>query len=332
MFKLVKKKAKTPISLKDHHKRRNKILIKRRVGGFGDILMQRMLFEDFSKSFPEAELTFACPMAYIEMAKNHPFAKIADIGTIDERDYGVIYDLTTACRVHESRHGINNKDHRSDIWGDHCGVTLTEHNMFLKPDLDMLKQCKEALKQYNKENKPTVLLVTASTKDDFGIGKSLTYDQITDVVNSLRNQGFYVFTISDERQIVYDHLGVDQITSIHHQAWICLVELSDFVISVDTATFHIAGGLGKPLVGIFSFTDGKVYGKYYDFILVQKHRDNGDWDCGPCFNSTCCPKSKSTQKPCITELSSASILRGFAEALSKWPINRAKELTQLQLP
>jgi len=45
----------------------------------------------------------------------------------------------------------------------------------------------------------------------------------------------------------------------------------------------LAGGLGKPLCGIFTFADGKIYGKHYDFVLVQKHRDNGNWNCGSCF-------------------------------------------------
>jgi ADP-heptose:LPS heptosyltransferase len=319
MLKLVKKKAKKPVSLRDHQERRNKILIKRRSGGYGDILMQRMLFEDFSKAFPDAEITFACPALYIEMAKNHPFAKAIDLGSVNEEEYGAVYDLSTACRVHESRFGERNKDHRSDIWAAHCGIVLKNHNMMLKPDPIVLEQCREAFKRYNKEGKPAILLASTSTPDMVGTAKSLTYDQISDVVKSLRDQGFYVFTIHTDKQVVYDNLGVDQIFSIHQQAWISMVELADAVISVDTGTFHIAGGLGKPLIGIFTFTDGKLYGKYYDFVLVQKHRDNGDWDCGPCFNMTSCPKSKETQKPCLTELSSYDILQGFAEAVEKWP-------------
>jgi len=319
MLKLVKKKVKKPVSLKDHQERRNKILIKRRSGGYGDILVQRMLFEDFSQAFPGAEITFACPAQYVEMAKNHPFATAIDLGSVNEDVYGVVYDLSTACRVHENRQGIDNKDNRSDIWAAHCGVTLTNHNMMLKPDANVLDQCREAFKRYNKEGKPAILVASASSDDQCGIAKSLTYNQISDVVKALRDIGCYVFTIHSDKQVVYDNLGVDQIFSIHQQAWIAMVELADAVISVDTGTFHIAAGLKKPLIGIFSFTNGKLYGKYYDFVLVQKHRDNGDWDCGPCFNMIACPKSKEAQKPCLTELSSSDILRGFAEAVEKWP-------------
>jgi len=319
MLKLVKKKAKKPISLRDHNERRNKILIKRRSGGYGDILMQRMLFEDFSQAFPGAEITFSCPSHYIEMAKNHPFAKVVDLGSINEDDYGIIYDLSTACRVHEGRYGIDNKDHRSDIWAAYCGLTLRRHDMMLKPDQIMLEQCREAFKMYNKEGKPAVLIASTSTNDIIGAAKSLTYNQISDVVKGLRDQGYYVFTTHTDKQVVYDNLGVDQLISLRPQVWIALVEIADAIISVDTGTFHIAGGLKKPLVGVFSFTDGKLYGKYYDFVLVQKHKDNGDWDCGPCFNMLTCPKSKEIQKPCLTALSSSDILQGFSEAVEKWP-------------
>jgi hypothetical protein len=110
-------------------------------------------------------------------------------------------------------------------------------------------------------------------------------------------------------------MNVPQILNIHPSIWMALTKISDYVISVDTSTFHLAGGLGKKLVGIFTFTDGEIYGKYYDFILVQKHRSNGDWDCGPCFNNHACPKSSDIHKPCLTELSSDDIIDGFTKLL-----------------
>jgi ADP-heptose:LPS heptosyltransferase len=97
-----------------------------------------------------------------------------------------------------------------------------------------------------------------------------------------------------------------------------IIAAADYVISVDTAAFHLAGGLGKPLTGIFAWSDGKVYGKYFDFILVQKHRDNGNWDCGPCFKFNSCPKSREARKPCI-EFSVDEIYSGIEKMLEKWP-------------
>lgn len=324
MFKLVKKKQKKPISLRDHYERRNKVLIKRVAGGYGDILMNRMMFEDMSKSFAECELTFTCPSPYIELAHDHPFANSIELSKIQEEKYGIVYTTTSCCRTHEIRHGKNNTKNRSDIWAEYCGVKLQNHNMHLKTCPETLDICKKYLKHINKEDKPTILLSTKSTDDDFGISKSLLPQQIRDIVENLK-QEYFLFTIHKEKQAVYDQLSVEQITNIQPQAWLALVEAADYTISIDSATFHMAGGLKKPLVGIFTFTDGKLYGKYYDFILVQKHRDNGDWDCGPCYNLDICPKSSTYPKPCLCDLSSNDILQGFFEATKKWPLVKSDQ-------
>ena len=138
--------------------------------------------------------------------------------------------------------------------------------------------------------------------------------------------GLFVFGVHDDRIQPFDELMVPQLVNLRLEAWIAATDLADFVVSVDTSTFHLAGGLGKRMVGIFAFTDGKVYGKYYRFALVQRHRDNGDWDCGPCFNCHCCPRSRETVKPCITELRASEIVdavKGLVNQ-SESPRNRLK--------
>lgn len=318
MLKLIKKKQKTPVTLQDHYNRRNKILIKRRTGGFGDILMTRMMFEDFQKKFPEFEFTFACPSGYLEMAKNHPYVNACDLSQIKEENFGIVYDISNVCRMHETK-TLNNKKHRSDIWAEFCGIELNNHNMHISTDPKIDEICKIVLERLNTKNKPKILLATQSTSCSFGISKSLNHKQITNLVNNLKDK-FFLYTIHNEKQAIYDELPVEQIVRITPSAWISLVNLADCVISVDTATFHLAGGLKKPLVGVFTFTDGKVYGKYYDFILAQKHRDNGDWDCGPCYNLNFCPKTSSFPKPCLTELSDIDILKAVNRAFEKWNI------------
>ena len=135
----------------------------------------------------------------------------------------------------------------------------------------------------NKDKKPMVLFAAKSTRCEFGVSKSLTDNQIYEISKYLLDHGFFVFTIHDEPIEPFNVLNIPQFLKLEPDSWLNLVAASDYVISIDTGTFHIAGALKKPLVGVFSFTDGKIYGKYYDFVLVQKHRDNGDWDCGPCY-------------------------------------------------
>ena len=61
------------LSLKEFYDKRENILICRNVGGLGDILMHRMLFEDFKLAMPNCKVHFACPAHFHIVVKDHPF-------------------------------------------------------------------------------------------------------------------------------------------------------------------------------------------------------------------------------------------------------------------
>ena len=314
-LKLIKA-TKKPIAIKDFYKKRNKILIKRECGGTGDILMQRMMFEDVVTKYPQVEINYAIPKAFHAVASNHPFVSPIDINSYKEEDFGICFNTTTQCRIHEMKFGEKNQKHRSDIWAESFGVKLKNHNMHLKACPIKTEKFKN---HFKKNNKKVVLLATTSTPGFFGASKSLTHEQIFDLVSELKNRDYHVCTVHNEFQKVFQTADVEQFVDLEFEDWAALINSCDCVISIDTSTFHLTGGLKKPLVGIFSFTDGKVYGKYFDFVLVQKHRDNGNWDCGPCFNLHMCGKCKNQYpKPCMTDLSAKQIMEGFELAKKKW--------------
>lgn len=319
MYKLIKsKKHKAEVSLKDHYLRRNKVLVKRREGGFGDLMMMRMIFEDFHAAMPGIDLTVASVRPFISVLQNHPFIHAVLLDDIKEKEFGAVYDVTTCCRSQECRLGPKNTKHRTDIWANHCGVTLTNRNPhFSVPNVEDFRY---ALRYINPEDKPTILFVPTSTNTDFGLGKSLTDEQTTQIVERLRDMGFFVFSILGERHPALTELLVPQYLGISFNEWTGLVAAADYVLSVDTATFHFAGCLKRPLISIFSFTDGKLYGKHYEHILVQKHKDDGDWDCGPCYRVDLCEKEKDNpRKPCMTDLTVEQIIGGVKKALLRWP-------------
>jgi ADP-heptose:LPS heptosyltransferase len=327
---MIIKRKKKNISIKDFYERRNKILIKRKLGGFGDILMQRMMFEDFAKT--GLDIYYSCPHQFIEMAQDHKFLnnEPIEISRLDEEKFGAIYDITTVCMFTESKEKEKNKKHRSDIWANYCGIELTNHEMHLSLDIESVNFCRGVLDKINPEKKPIILLCTKSSNNALGEAKGMTNQQIKDVVRYVKEIGLFPITTDEFKQKIYEELDVYEFMPITVKTWIALVSICDCVLSVDTATFHLAGGLKRPLIGVFSFTDGKVYGKYYDFVLVQKHRDNGDWACGPCYAFIQCSKDQiNSKKPCITELSSLDIITGINKAIKKWKIN--KELDQQKL-
>lgn len=318
MKQLVKRvRPPQPMSLSKFYEKRNKILIIRDTGGLGDILMHRMIFEDFKSVIPEAELIFACPPQYHPAVEDHPFLdQILDCRKVALKDYVISYNTTSACSRYEMAIAPLSNKHRSDIWADHCGVELTNHNMHLNLDENVKCKGAEVINKI-KNNKPTVVIAPISAM----VSKNLSINQLAPVVEWLKKEGFSVAITHNMPIPEFQELNIPMFVNSDIKLWMGVINASDYVLSVDTSTFHLAGGLDKPVVGVFTFADGKVYGKYYPkFELVQKHRDDG-WDCGPCYYWTTCCKTKKALKPCLTEISSEMIINGFKRLVSRFPIN-----------
>lgn len=302
------------VDLRTFNEIKNKVLIFNDKGGLGDVLMQRMLFNDLRKLLPGAELTLACLPEYMDSAVDHPnIDNVVDSRTVNHDQYMVSFNTcVTIADRYESNNVPNCKEHRSDIWANYFGLELTEHDMNFVVDKKKREESEELLAQYRKPGKPLIGLAPTSKM----LTKSLTPQQIGWIHKRLKDYGLVSFHKGDIPSC--RSLGIPVIGDLGAQDLIACFDCLDYVISVDTASFHLAGGLRKPLVGIFTFADGKAYGKYYDFVLVQKHRDNGDWDCGPCFKFCSCPKTKKPIKPCLTEITEAEIVHGIDAMFGKW--------------
>jgi ADP-heptose:LPS heptosyltransferase len=301
MPKITNVRTKKDPDFYEYYQRRKKVLVRRNLGGLGDIFMHRMIFEDFKLLMPDCHLTFACPKQYFQAVSDHPYIDdIIDCKTIENEDeFGIVYDTSWICNEYELKMAPYCIKHRSDIWAEHCGVTLTNHNMHFR----LTEEEKDWAKKLVKGK--SVLICPVSAMNN----KNLDPSQIQPVIDVL-SKDYHVFSIHNHKLPNYN---IQCITDINIRQFISIIDKVDYVISVDTAAFHCAGGLGKPTVVIFGWADGKVYSKYYPRVeLVQKHRDyTPDWTCGPCYKFTECPKCNKPRKPCITEITADMILEKF---------------------
>ncbi len=330
----IKKKIKSPdeLSLREFHSRRNKVLITRDARGIGDILCARMLFANVKKAMPNAHVTFACYKQYLPLLNNHPFLDEAvDVKTVDVNQYGVSYDISKCCIIHESKEMGNNKLHRAEIWADHCGVPLTDHDMHLpliskekmiEGHLAVKQLRMMATSEFNKDG-PSVLFSPLA----FDLLRSLTLEQTKWAVDILRDKGLFVYATHQQPVELYKRFNIPAMISRSYEDWFSYIHAADYVVTVDTSNFHYAGAIKKPLTGIFTHVDGKLRGKFYDFVLVQKHRDNGDWPCGPCYNYIYCthedcknPRDPIGGRPCQSHLTKEEIEDGVTKMLKKWRI------------
>lgn len=302
---------KKSLSLKEFFEKRQKILFIMKDGGLGDVFSYRMIFEDVKKLMPNSHVVFACPKKYFSVIEDHPFIdEVADCEAINKKEFIVYYDITSVCFEHEMKIAPLSDLNRSDIVSKYCGFSLTSHKMHINLEESFIKEAKEKL----------------SEKINFAIcpfskvpARSMTINQIQKIKNKLDALNINLICLHNKENKDLENIGIPVWNNLNEKQWMGSIAAFDYVISVDTASFHFAGGINKPLIGIFGPTDGKVIGKYYDFILIQKHRDEGDWDCGPCYNWLSCPKTKEIPKPCIKEINEEKLINSIDLILEKYP-------------
>lgn len=305
------------LNLKEYYDIRNKILIVRGVGGLGDIFMHRMIFEDFKLLMPDAEIHFACPIVYHEAVRDHPFIDhILDSSIVERHKYISSYNTSSACGRYEMQIAPRSDMHRSDIWAAHCGIELTKHDMHFRLTEEEKQWGRDVIEQNRTHPGPVVILAPVSAMET----KNLQDHQLDGLVQGLHQRGFCVIGLHKHPVNGLSKINIPTIHNISIRHWMAVIDQSDYMFTVDTAAFHCAGGMGKPLCGVFTFADGIIYGKHFDFVLVQKHRNSDpEWACGPCYNWCSCPKTKTVPKPCLTEITVEMLLDGADKMFEKWP-------------
>jgi ADP-heptose:LPS heptosyltransferase len=304
------------LSLREFYEKRNKVLILRDAGGLGDILMLRMIFEDFKKTMPQAHITFAVPTNYTRAAFWHPYIDdIANSKTVNENNFGITYNVTTACVRYEMKIRPKSDRHRSEIWSAYCGVKLTNPDMHIKVPNIIAKYAESKLSEKMERRKGYVCFCPISNM----VSKDLDIKQIRDIIKYLKGTGYSPFVLHNKP---IGEIGCPIVTAAIDQ-WLALINVADYVITVDTAAFHASNGLNKPTVAVFSWADGKTYGKFHKkHILIQRHRDHTPgWTCGPCYDHPNCPKTNDPRKPCITEITVKEIIDAFEDLVKKYPLD-----------
>ena len=75
------------VGIKKYNISKNKICISRKCGGYGDILVARMIFEDIKNTNPDFDITFALPTTFHQIVLDHPFIdSVKDCNEINHDD------------------------------------------------------------------------------------------------------------------------------------------------------------------------------------------------------------------------------------------------------
>lgn len=303
------------ITVGEFKKVHSKICVYRAVGGLGDIIAMRMIFEDFKKKYPKFHITWAVPYKYFPVADQHPYVdELIHLEDFKKRNFIEVYDITTACGKYETMNAKGKLKNRSDIWAEHFGLNLDSHNLHMPSYLDRKEKVIQRLVELGWDRKKK--LVAFAPRSAIGI-KNMTFEQIK-AVKDMTNK-FFIFCLHHVPILEVEQVGIPAVYNFSLQECLCAIEISDFMISTDTGLMHAAAGYGKPTLATFSFVDGETYCKYYPNVqIVQLHYKNIDNWCGPCYDYSKCPyTSHVTTKPCQSEISAKMLQENWDKLLNR---------------
>ena len=315
-MKLLKvNKNKSECNFQKFQQIKNKILILRECGGYGDILNMRMIFQDLKEQFPEFEFDWAIPYGYFHAASNHPYIKnLIPINEANYNDYLQVFNLSYACTRYEWKNKKDTYKNRADIWANYMGMDLKNHNMFLPDNSELFPKLKNLLVKKGWDQKRKIIIFTPFSALPT---KNFTQNQIS-VVKKI-TKDYFLIGLHNLPMLELNAINIPSVFGLSMQESMALIQLSDIVITTDTGHLHCSGGYNKPTLALFCYTSGKSICKYYNkTIVVQVFNDPDQEKCGPCYTYTKCTRTNLPNKPCRTEISEEMIIEGWEKLLNSY--------------
>ena len=294
---------------------KRRILIRRDVGGAGDILMHRPLFKGVKERYPGYEIVFAVPERYIPLVRDHPYI---DRVISTEESKGGRYERTfntlgKAAAYEFSKVPFVDK-HRAELWAVYLRTQLTEYDGHMNFTRDEVKFAQKFFAPY-KGMKVGFAPVSAHPS------KNIEREKVQEVINRLSNQGCHCFIFHNE-PLGYKSYGKGIDVNVGIREWMVLAEGMDVIVTVATSMFHVANLLHIPTVAIFGVEDLAVFGKFFpEMIPLQRTRKDPDWPFCPCWNWADCKLRPRGDRghfplPCLNSITATEIYKSVMVLLN----------------
>jgi hypothetical protein len=253
------------------------LLIVRKYGGLGDILISSMIFPMLADQYPEIRITYACPPRYHSVFHGSGLRLIPYEAVWSGRDvqlhrgsvrpelldrYDLIEDISIPCHVWENFFvaygGIDGGPglkwrNRLDMWSRWFGVRVVNPRTNIVLREDERAAARALLARTVRSDRPVCLIAPWS------VNRRKNYPWFEDLANGLVRDGWAVALLHDRRFPV----ALPMLSGLSCRMMGAACAAADLIIAVDTAAFHWGGILGRPTVGIFNINNGEAYGRYY---------------------------------------------------------------------
>ncbi len=181
--------------------------------------------------------------------------------------------------------------------------------MHIKLSNEEIETGKNKIKKLYNNDLPNVIFCPVSAM----ASKNLQPNQIKDLIANVKN--YNIIGLHKDKIETLEEMKIPTISNTSIREWMGIIYNADYVITVDTAAFHFAGGIGKKTLGIFTWADGLIYGKYYKNSKIVQIRNRGENFKCPGYRFSSCPLSREALKPCLTDLNGKIIAESFEKMI-----------------
>jgi ADP-heptose:LPS heptosyltransferase len=262
----------------DELKPGERLLIIRKYGGLGDILISSMLFPMLADQYPEIRVTYACPRHYNPLFERSGLNLIPYEAVWSGTDlhfhrgsvrpeilnrFDLIEDISIPCHVWENFFvaygGIDGDGHRLrwrnrlEMWARWFGLRIANPRTNIRIREEERAAARQLLAETLRSDRPVCLV------SPFAANRTKSYPWFEPLAGRLVAAGFAVALL--HHQQVPASLPTLAGLPLRMMGAVCAV--AELIVSVDTAAFHWGGILERPTIGVFNINSGAAYCRYY---------------------------------------------------------------------
>lgn len=285
-----------------------KILIKRRLGGIGDVLMSTPLLKNIKKVIPNAHITYATDLEYSwgalgEVIKHNPYVdSLISCKEVKGHEYDYSVDITTTGLSVEKPGTV--PPNRIDLFADEVGISIdtdpTPDWIVREEEREVAREFIDSFLEDKKDREKYKFIMIQCRSNDSRRTWPMDYvDQLADILAQNKNS---IIFLMDWGCSVDRWKERDRVCPIKGQPIVetaALMEQCDLVICPDSSLLHLAGALNKKTVAIFGPIPAASRINYYaNCTAVQL-----DLPCKNCWYVQRCGKGTGGRLECLTGIS-----------------------------
>lgn len=303
------------------------ILISRRLGGVGDVIMILPALLGLREKFPKAYITFALtnkwgpePTVLLDLLKGNP--NINKLLPITPPHYPELSEaiLTHKAYMDLTGHELRveyrgNSKHRTDFFCERLDVKPSTKTPSLYLSRFENAYADEYLNKIGAELPPVAIQPTC-----FGSSRNWPESRMVDlakyITRELQRKVIVISATDTDPYVGLKDVFVRRGGSIREHA--AVIKKCAFLVGADSGLLHLSGAVGTPVIGLFGSVPPTSRLAYYPGSEWVWH---SEMPCIGCYYRHDCPPHKEPYKPCMEKITLDEVCERVKTKLEN-PTNR----------